>query len=67
MVYSRSLRGTAIDTAWSVIQVTGKVTPLKGDSNESIKRPKTKNLPLFDKKGTGKNKNPTKRPQLMSA
>lgn len=67
MVYSRSLRGTAIETAWSVIQVIGKVTPLKGDRSESMKRLKTKYLPLLDRKGRGRNKKPTKSPQLMSA
>jgi hypothetical protein len=67
MVYSRSLRGTIIETAWSVIKMIGKVTPLKGDRSESMKRLKRKNLPLLDRNGRGRNKKKAKNPQLISA
>lgn len=57
----------AIDTAWSVIHVIGKVTPLKGDNIDYLKRLKTKNLPRCDKVGKGKNRKIPKRPQLIEA
>jgi hypothetical protein len=45
----------------------GKVTPLKGDRRESMKRLKRKNLPLLDSNGRGRNKKTAKNPQLISA
>ena len=56
-----------METAWSVIQVTGKVTPLKGDKAESIIKPNTKYLPLLEKIGNGMNKNAMNMPQLTAA